>query len=886
MSILSRIAALTRNLFERPSVERDLDDELRAYVELLAAEKMRQGMVPAAAKRAALIEAGGVDQLKEHVRDVRAGALFDIVAKDVRFGVRSLAKTPSFTAAAVLALALGIGANTAMLSVVNGVLLRPLPYEDADRLVVILHKGRNPIAPANFVDWSTQTRSFSATAAADYWTPNLTGTDNPEHIDGLHVTASLFPMLGVRPLLGRWFTESEDATGTDPVVVMGYGLWQRRFGGDSAIVGRRISLDGRAHTVVGVMPPSFKFAPFWATRAELCAPLALGARAASRSGQSLRMFARLRPGVTVAAAKADLAAVTTRLEREFPGTNREVTVQPLKEKVVGDIRTPLVVLLVAVAFVLLIACANVAHMLLARSASRQRELAVRTALGATRARLVAQLLVESGLLAAAGGIAGVVLAMWGVRSLVAAGPSMIPRVADVSIDARVLLIALAVTATTVFAFGLIPALRSARVDLAAAFRDGDRASSEGRGRGNLRGALVASEIALALVLLIGAGLMIKSFAALRVIDPGFDPRNVVTMTISTAGTKEAEPGVRAAFFAGALARLKSIPGVGSASYINHLPIAGDEWGFSFAVEGRPKPKPGDSPVAAYRVVFPGYFAAMRIPLLRGRDISDADRAGAPKVVVVNKYLADTYWPGQDPIGKRITLDDSTWVSVVGVTKNTVREEWAAPAEEEMFLPFFQDNGFLTDPRTNRAYLTLVARASCDGADRCDAAALAAPIVRAVRDIDRNMPVSDVQTMSKVVDDATADARFYLVLLGAFAAVAVVLAAVGIYGVMSYSVARRTHEIGIRIALGAEPSSVLALVVGSGMRLTAAGTVAGVVGALALTRLMGGLLYGVRPNDPATLVVVTLALCAIALVASYVPARRATRVDPLEALRSD
>jgi len=886
MRILSPIAAFVRNLFKRTSIESDLDDELRAYVELLAAEKVRHGLSPDAARRAALVESGGVDQVKEQVRDVRAGAAFEIARRDLRVGVRSLARTPAFAAAAILALALGIGANTAMLSVVNGVLLRPLPYADADRLVVILHKGRNPVAPANFVDWSRQTRSFSATAAAEFWTPNLAGTENPEQINGLHVTAGVFPMLGVQPVLGRWLTERDDAPGVEPVVVVAYGLWQRRFGGDAAIIGRRISLDGRLHTIVGVMPASFKFAPFWATRAEVWAPIALGARAASRTGQSLRVFARLRPGVTLRQAQADLGAVTSRLEREFPGTNRDVTVQPLKEKVVGDIRTPLAVLFVAVSFVLLIACANVAHMLLARSASRHRELAVRTALGATRARLVAQLLVESSVLAAAGGIAGVLLAMWGVRALAAAGPSMIPRVADVSIDARVLLMTLGVTAGTVFVFGLVPALRAARVDLAAAFRDGDRASTEGRGRSSLRGALVASEIALALVLLVGAGLMIRSFTALRAIDPGFDPRNVVTMTISTAGTKEAEPNVRAAFFAEALARIKAIPGVGSASYINHLPIAGDEWGFSFAVEGRPKPRPGDSPSATYRVVFPGYFAAMRIPLIRGRDISDADRVGAPKVVVINKYMADTYWPGQDPIGRRITLDDSTWVTVVGVAKNTVRDQWASPAQEEMFLPFFQDEGFLTDPRTQRAYLTLVARASCEGANRCDAAALAGPIARAVREIDHDMPISEVQTMSKVVDDATAESRFYLLFLSAFAVIAVLLAAVGIYGVMSYTAARRTHEIGIRIALGAQPGRVLASVVGSGLRLAVAGAAAGVAGALALTRLMAGLLYGVSPTDATTFAGVTIVLLGVAGVASYLPARRATRIDPLRALRSD
>ena len=630
---------------------------------------------------------------------------------------------------------------------------------------------------------------------------------------------------------------------------------------------------------------SFQFAPFWATHAEVFVPLPLAANT-NRGGQSLRAFARLRPGVTLEAARADLAAVTARLEREFPGTNKNVTVQSLKHKVVGDIQTPLLVLLVAVGLVLLIACANVAHMLLARAAFRQKELAIRTALGATRRRIVAQLLVESVLLALAGGVAGLLLAMWGVRALIAASPTIIPRVASVTIDGRVLVMTLLITATTSIVFGLLPALRAARVDLVDSFKDGDRGATEGARKSRLRSALVASEFALALVLLVGAGLMMRSFSALRAFDPGFDPRNVVTMTISVAGTKLDVPAARPAFFADALARVRALPGVESAGYINHLPIAGDQWGFPFAVEGRPKPKPGESPTAAYRVVVPGYFHAMRIPILRGRDISDADRLGAAQVVVINEFMAKTHWPGEDAIGKRITLDDSSWTTVVGVTKNTVREQWAAPDEEEMFLPFAQSRSFVTNPATRFAYLTLVARASCDGRPACDAAALTTPIARVVRTIDRNVAVSAVQTMSAVVGTATAESRFYVVLLGTFAAIALALAAVGIYGVMSYSVSRRTHEIGIRIALGAEPSRVLRLVVAQGTRVAAIGAGIGVVAAFGLTRLMSKLLYGVAPSDPVTFVVVTLVLCGVAVVASYLPARRATRIDPLSALRSD
>ena len=808
------------------------------------------------------------------------------VRRDLRFGIRSLLKTPAFTIAATLALALGIGATTAILSVVNGVLLRPLPYADSDRLVVLLHSGRNPVSPANYLDWRAQTRSFTEVAAAEYWSVNLAGTDEPERVTGLRLTAGMLPMLGIRPLLGRVFTAQEEVAGNDRVAVLSYGLWQRRFDGDRGVVGRRVLFDGDPFVIIGVMPPRFQFAPFWATHAELWAPLALGARATSRSGNSLRVFARLRPGVTFEQARVDFATVTARLEREYPGTNRNVKLESLKHVVVGDIETPLFVLLGAVAFVLLIACANVAHMLLARSASRQKEVAIRTALGATRVRLISQMLIESALLALGGGIAGLLLAVWGVRALIGASPAIIPRVADVTIDARVLLLTLGITGATAMFFGLLPALRSARVDLAETFRDGDRGSTEGHGKHRLRSALVASEFALALVLLTGAGLMIRSVVALQRIDPGLDPHNVLTMIVSTSGTKEADPRLRQAFFADALDRVRATPGVESASYINHLPIAGDSWGFSFRIEGRPKPAPGDSPSAIYRVVFPGYFRAMRIPLLRGRDIVNSDRIDAAPVVIINEIMAKRHWPNDDALGKRISIDDSTWATVVGIAKNMVQQDWGAPPEPEMFFPYAQQRVFLTGTASRYAYLTLVARVACGARERCNPAAFTTPIIRAIREIDRNMPISNVQTMSSVANQATAESRFYLVLLGAFAAIALTLAAVGIYGVMSYSVTRRTHEIGIRIALGAEQGTVLRFIVRQGMTVALVGAGVGLVAAFALTRLMGRLLFGVGPTDPTTFAVVTTTLCAVALAASYLPARRATRVDPLTALRSD
>jgi predicted permease len=808
-------------------------------------------------------------------------AIVDAAARDLRFAARGLRKTPLFTTAAVLALALGIGATTSMLSVVRSVLLRPLAYADADRLVVLLHDGRNPASPRNFVDWRSETHSFSDMAAAEYWTPDLTGGDNPTQVMALRLTSRMFPMLGVAPAIGRVFTPSEEDPGNERVVVIGYGLWQRMFGGRRDVLGASMSLNGSVYTIIGVMPKSFQFAPFWATRAELWAPLPLAGRI--NDGQSLRIFARLAPTVTLDQARADLRAVTARLEARDPGTNKNVVITPLKEKVVGDIRTPLLTLLVAVAFVLLIACTNVAHMLLARASARQREIAVRTALGATRRRVVGQLLAESCVLAALGGAVGMALAIGGVRALVAASPAIIPRVASVAVDGGVLLIALGVSAATVLAFGLLPAVRASRVDLAETFRDGDRSSSGGRGRSRMRDALVASEFALALVLLAGAGLMIRTLVALQRIDPGLDPHNVVSMIVSTAGTPAADTARHAAFYVNSLERVRAVPGVVSASYINHRPFDGDMWGFPFRVEGT-SPARSEWPTATYRVVFPGYFETMRIPILRGRDVSTADRADAPGAIVINEFMAKKHWPGIDPIGRRLTLDDSTWVTVVGVVKNHVRESLTAPAEEEMFLPFAQQPRYVKGLGASRT-VTLVARVACARVE-CDASSFVAPISAAIRSVEHAAPISAVVSFSALARSATAESRFYLTLLTAFAAVAVLLAAVGIFGVITYAVSRRTHEIGIRIALGAEPASVMRSIVGEGLSIVSAGAAAGLASALALTRLMRGILYGVSPTDAWTFAAVTALLVGVAVAASLVPARRATRIDPLVALRSE
>jgi predicted permease len=796
--------------------------------------------------------------------------------QDLRYSLRNLAKNPSFTLIALLTLALGIGANTAIFSVVNAVLLRPLPYANPDRLVVILHDGRNPASHGNFFDWKRDNHVFENMGAAEAWSPNLTGVDKPEELSGLHISSDILPTLGVQPLLGRTFVDEEDQTGKDHEVILSYQLWQQRFGADHGVLGQTMQLNGEPYTIVGVMPRGFRFAPFWATKAELWSPLQLDP--AQRDGYSLRIFARLKTGVTLEQARAEMATISARLEAQFPGSNKNVVVTPLKEKVVGDIRPALLVLLGAVGFVLLIACANVAHMLLARASTRQREIAVRTALGASRARLLRQFLAESALLALAGGCLGLLAATWAMHVVLASAPAEITKFGVIRPDGNVLLFALAVSLITGLAFGLAPALQSSALNLVESLKEGGRGAGDSRRSGRMRNLLVASEFALALVLLTGAGLMIRTFAALQAIDPGFNPHHLLTMVVSTAGAKEAG-GTRADFFQRALSQVRSLPGVVSAGAINHLPLGGDTWGFNFWIEGRPIPKKGEEANAVYRVALPGYFRTMNIPMLRGRDFNEHDNQSAPGAVIVNEFLAKRYWAGEDPVGKRLSTDGGkSWLTVTGVIPNVVRSEWTAAPEEEMYIPYLQETTYLSNSSPHFAYMTFVVRASGN------AAAQTAAIQSTIHSLDRNVTVSEIETMEEVVADANAQPRFYLYLLAAFAGVALILAAVGIYGVMSHSVSRRTHEMAVRMALGAQQGEVMRLVVGESMLLAVVGGMVGLVGALALTPMMKTLLYGVRASDPITFFSVAFLLAAVALLASYIPARRATKVDPIVALR--
>ena len=862
----------------------DLQEEMRLHMELRREQFIDRGLSREEADSQTRRRFGNATLLRESSAEAWGWTMFDHVRQDLRYGARALRRTPGFTAVAVITLALGIGANTAIFSVVNAVLLNPLSYKDPDRLVTILHQRDNPVAVANYLDWRDQSQSFETMAAAEYWSPNLTGSDPPEHLTGLKVTQNLLPMLGVDPALGRVFVAGEDLKGAEHEVVLSYGLWRRRFDQDPAILGKTILLNGEAYVVVGVMQADFKFAPFWATHAELWVPDAFGDRIHNRGGNSLRIFARLKQGVTLARARADIATVSARLERQYPGTNRQVAVTPLKENVVGSVETPLLVLFAAVGFVLLIACANVAHMLLARTSDREKEIAVRTALGAGRGRVVVQLLTENLLLAGLGAAGGLLLAFWGTRALVVLRPDYLPRVETVAIDPRVVLFLLAATLLTAVSFGLAPAMRAATANLSGSLKaGGGPGMSDGARRGRLRNFLVASEFALAFMLLIGAGLMIRTFQALQAVDPGFNPHRVLSMVVSVAGSKESDVNRREIFYRELLEKVRSLPGVEAAGGINHLPLAGDIWGWPFLLEGRPKPRPGESPSGVYRIVMPGYFETMRLPVLRGRAITAADDSRAPGVVLINEQASQRYWPGEDPIGKRIAFDNKnppTWLTVIGVVKNAKQGDWASKPQPEVYLAALQNRDFLGDGESHFAYITLVVRTNGNPADYASA------IKQAVWSFDRNLPVSEVLTMDGVVAGATAAPRFEMMLFALFAAVALALAAVGIYGVMSYSIARRTHEIGIRISLGASRRDVLRMVAGQGMAQALWGTAAGIVGALLLTQFMANMLYGVRPVDPLTFGAVLIVLILGAILASCVPARRATRIQPMTALRND
>jgi putative ABC transport system permease protein len=805
--------------------------------------------------------------------------------QDMRYGLRMLVKNPGFTLVAVLALSLGIGANTAIFSVVNAVLLRPLPFENSERIMQVwatnVKRGvnSNPASYLNFKDWREQGQNFEAMAAYSDASVAFTYADVPEQIDGTGATADLFKVLAAKPLLGRTFQPEDERAGGSHVVVLGYGLWQRRFNADPNIVGKQVKFDGESTTVIGVMPEGFRFPVDRIGDAEFYIPLDPEQDYNKERGANyLRVVGRLKPGVNIEQAQSEMTAIGQRLEQQYPNNNagRGVRLVSLYEQTVGRIRPALLILLGAVGFVLLIACANVANLLLARASSRQKEIAIRTALGASRVRVISQLLTESLLLSVVGGTLGLIIAFWGVDLLAASIPSDIPRIKEMGLDLRVLGFTAAVSILTGIVFGLVPALQASKPDLTEALKEGGRGSTEGLRRNRTRSLLVVSEVALSLVLLIGAGLLIKSFVYLINVKPGFDPEHVMTAGLALPPVKYGESEQQAAFFHQVLEKVGTLPGVESAAVITPLPLSGSMMQNIISIEGRPKPAPGERLITSTRLVSPDYLRAMSIPLIRGRGFTEQDKTGAPRVFLINETLARQYFPGEDPIGKRIsvsvraTQDKKDEVGeIVGIVGDVKHQSLDKEAGPECYIPYLQ----IPDP-----YMTLVVRT------KAEPAGMAGALRTAIQQVDPEEPVFDIATMNQIMARSIATRRFNMLLLGIFAALALILAGVGIFGVMNYSVTQRVHEIGIRMALGAQTSDVLKMVIGQGMLFTLLGVGLGLLAAFALTRLMSGLLVGVSATDPVTFAGVSLLLIVVAFIACYIPARRATRVDPMIALR--
>ncbi|HKP88121.1 MAG TPA: ABC transporter permease [Blastocatellia bacterium] len=795
--------------------------------------------------------------------------------KDVRYGIRMLTRNLGFTVVAVMTLALGIGANAAIFSVVNAVLLRPLPYADPDRLMII-RETKLPqfpefsVSPGNFLDWQKQNTVFERLVSISGGAFNLIGTGEPERLQGLRVTDGFFATLGAQPQIGREFLPEEDQPGHGNVVILSHGLWQRRFGGDENILNQTMTLNGQSYTVVGVMPATFRFG---GRSTDLWTPMAFTAQQAqSHGGHYLQTIGRLKPDATLEQARTEMSAIADRLAEQYPDANAgwNVKIMPMLEYSVRSIKPALIILLYAVAFVLLIACANVANLLLARAASRQKEVAIRTALGAGRWRIIRQLLTESVLLSLAGGVAGLLLAMWGMSLLLSLAPENLPRVRDVSLDGRVLAFTAAITLLTGLSFGLVPALQASKPNLNETLKDAGRGSTEGGHRHLVRSVLVVLEVATALMLLVGAGLMIKSFMRLQQVDPGFNPNNALTVGVSLPQRKYPEDDQKSAFYTQLIERLSALPGAQAVGASHVLPFS-DDYVLGFLIEGRPPYPDGEDPSTNYYAVSADYFRAMGIPLIRGRLFTEHDNKKSPRVAIINETMAKKFFPDEDPIGKRIHVTNGPVVyrEIVGIVGDVKHYDLETEAPPQTYEPYLQQPF---------SFMTLVVRTAGDSRN------LSAAIRSEVLNIDKEQPVSSIKALDQLVSDSISEQRFAMLLLGVFAAVAMLLAAVGIYGVMSYAVTQRTHEIGIRMALGAGQRDVLKLIVGHGMLLTLIGVALGLFVSFLGTRVMTAMLFGVSATDLTTFAVFAVSLTAVALLACAVPARRALKVDPMVALR--
>jgi len=805
--------------------------------------------------------------------------------RDVRFGMRMLLKNPGFTAVAIITMALGLGANTALFSVVNGVMLKSMPFKDPDRLVFALETNTKFPPPGisastlNYRDWREQSKSFESISARQGFTGNLTSSDRPEKIQGEKVTWDYFPTLGVAPIHGRNFTAEEDRPGAQPVILLSERLWRRRFGGDLQIIGQSIPINSQSVTVIGVMPNDTR------PNVEFWAPLAISYQNADRGMHNIQVVARLAAGVTRTQAQTEMSAIAARLATQYPefNTGWGVTLVRYQDLVILNIRQALMILLAAVGVVLLIACANVANLLLARSAARSSEIAIRLALGASRGRLIRQMLTESVLISLIGGAIGVAIAVWLTRGLIALNPQGIPRAGEIGVDGRVLAFALLGSALSGIIFGLIPAWQASNPNLNETLKEGGK-SAAGHGRGNrLRSLLVVVQVGLAFTLLVGAGLLIKSFSLLQDVNVGFNRERLLSMQITLPPVQYVDGASVVGFYTEAVRRLSTLPGVNSVGGISHTPLASGGPQFIFSVEGRPLPKPADAPMASYRIITPGYFETMGVPLTKGRTLTEADDQRALQAVVINQNLAEKMWPGEDPIGKRMTVgvplpnDQPDWVTVVGVVGNVKHTTLAGETGMQMYQTSAQSpfvNGglgrtmnFLLRTDTSPTALTDSSRKVFAG-------------------LNPTLPVSNVKTMEEIIYDSVAPFRFNVFLLGLFAAIAMTVTLVGVYGVMNYAVTQRTQEIGIRMALGAQPMQVRLLILRQGLILSSAGLFFGLGGCLGLMRLISGMLFGVSAYDPITLMAVGAGLVLTALAACYIPAHKATRIDPIIALRQE
>jgi putative ABC transport system permease protein len=809
--------------------------------------------------------------------------IFADVRQDLRYALRTLLKNPGFTIIAVIAVALGIGANSAIFSVVNAVLLRPLPFKNPEQLVMVwenaTHLGfpKNTPSPLNFLDWQRQNTVFTGMAAMAERSFNLTGVGEPERLDGRRVSANLFDLLGVPALLGRTFVPDDDRPGTH-VVLLSYSLWQRRFGSDASIIGRTVALNGESYTVIGVIPRGVDLPGYGNWHDQLWVPIAFtNEEKTERGTHFLDVIARIKPGITLGQARAEMETIAARLAKEYPRSNTRMgaVVTPLHEEIVGDIKPALLILLGAVGFVLLIACANVANLLLARAAVREQEIALRLALGASRSRLTRQFLTESVLLAFLGGGFGLLLAFAGMRALKMFIPATVSLTQAINIDGKVVVFTAFIVLLTGILFGLAPAMHASHSNLNESLKEGGRDSAIGRKGNRLRRLLVIGEVAISFILLIGAGLLINSFLHLRNLDPGFRTDHLLTMKVDLSELKYPDGERRSLFFDEVLRRIRALPGVQSVAVAGNLPLTYNGDSMGIAVEGILDPPPDQWPDVIYRAVGPGYFSTMGIPMIRGRDFTDQDGADSKKEVVISEKTAQHYWPGQDPIGKRLkpgaTTSDVPWREVIGVVKDVRQNDFIAQPKMQMYFSYRQ----LKDLAAN----ALVVRTSVEPMS------LATSMRNAIWAVDKDQPVANIDTMDHIVSEAIARQRFSMLLLGIFAALALVLAAVGIYGVMSYSVTQRTHEIGVRMALGARRADVLQMTVKQGLKLVGVGMMIGLAAAFLLTRVLASLLFGISATDPITFIGISLVLLGAAILASYVPALRATKVDPIIALRA-